>query len=143
MKVFYKSKVAEIVTFIPNFKTIMLFGMIFTEHETLSEKTLKHEEVHVRQYGDVATLGASMGVVLMFVLFACGVQSWWMLLLLLLPLLGYYVWYGIDFAVQYVRTGDAKEAYRNIGFERQARWIAETWDRPCEEQNHYVSFGWM
>lgn len=139
----YKSSLAKLITFVDNFKTIMLFGVIFTEHESLDEYVKTHEQTHVRQYNDCATVGACLALFWMFILFSMGVQSWWMLLLLLIPVLLFYIWYGIEFLVRWIITRDREQAYEDISFERHARWISETWDLPCKDQNHYVSFGWL
>lgn len=142
MKVFYNSKLAKWLTFMEGFSTMMFFGVVLTERSKLSKKTLKHEETHIYQYQDCVGLGLAIATVGMFMLFAFGVQSWWMLLLILIPLLLYYVIYGIEYIYCRLRGFNNDDAYRWIGFERQAYWIAETWDLPCEEQRHYVSFGW-
>ena len=142
MKVFYKSKLAKAITFIEGFRTIMLLGMVFTEHASLSKAVLTHEEVHVKQYADCFALGAAASIVLMFVLFGLDVRSWWMLMLLLIPLLLYYVIYGAEYVYYRCLGMDGTDAYRSVGFERQAYWIQETWNQPCEKQREYVTFGW-
>lgn len=142
MKVFYNSKIAKAFTFIEGFSTIMLFGAVFTEKESLNGKVLKHEETHCRQYVDCFAMGLSLAVLLMFLLFAVGVSSWNMLWLLTLPVLLFYVIYGIEYVINLFRGYSSKEAYKNIGFEKQAVWCADTWNKPCDEQNHYYTLGW-
>lgn len=36
MKIYYKSKIAKLFTFIDGYKTIMLFGAVFTERDSIS-----------------------------------------------------------------------------------------------------------
>lgn len=143
MKVFYKSKLAKILTFFKGFKTIMFFGVLLTENETLPEKTIKHEEAHALQYYECMWVGATLTIITMFTLFACGVQSIWMLLLILIPLSAFYILYGVEWLIKWATTKDRLQAYKDVSFERHARWIAETWDKPCPEQHHYISFGWL
>lgn len=143
MKIYYKSKLAKLVTFFKNFSTIMLFGALFTEKDELSGKVIKHEETHAKQYSDCFSLGCAVGILLMFVLFAVGIQNIWMLLLLLIPLLLFYALYGAEWLIRLAVTKDRVQAYKDISFERHARYIAETWDKPCPEQHHYISFGWL
>lgn len=142
MKVHYNSQLAKLVTFIPNFKTIMLFGAVFTEKSELDGKVLEHEKTHCLQYKDCFNLGIYVDVLLLFILFAFNIVNWNLLYLIIIPILLFYAWYGIEYIVLRLKGHDHIEAYRNIGFERQAKWRAETWDKPCEEQNHYEQFGW-
>lgn len=143
MKVFYNSKLAKAVTFMNGFKTIMLFGHVFTEKSYLDEKTLEHEKTHCLQYCDCSNLGLAISLILLFIFFGLNLVSWWLFILLLIPLLLFYIWYGLEFLILLGKGYNKKDAYRNIGFERQARWCSETWDKPCEEKNHYTQFGWI
>lgn len=36
MKIYYNSKIAKLFTFIDGYKTIMLFGAVFTERDAIS-----------------------------------------------------------------------------------------------------------
>lgn len=141
-KIYYNSKLAKVLTFIKGFSTMMFFGTIITEESSLTEKQITHEGTHVRQYWDCFAVGMALGIVLMFVLFAFDVTSWWILLLLLIPLLLYYTIYGVEYLYWLLRGYNYDEAYNKIGFERQAYWIAETWNKPCADKNEYTSFGW-
>lgn len=142
MKVYYNSKLAKFLTFMKGFSTMMFFGAVITEKSKLSGKTLKHEKTHIHQYQDCMGLGFAIGIVAMFTLFAFEIQSWWMLLLVLIPFLFYYVIYGVECLFWRIRGFNKTDAYRKIGFERQARWIADTWNLPYIHQHHYTSFGW-
>lgn len=141
MKVFYNSRLAKLVTFIEDFSTIMFFGVVITEKNYLTGKALAHEETHVRQYWDCFSLGIVIDIILMFSMFAFGIQSWWMLFLILIPLLLFYILYLLEYFYWVIKVGK-KYAYDKISFERQAVWIAESWYKPCDKRNHYVSFGW-
>lgn len=46
MKIYYNSKIAKLFTFIDGYKTIMLFGAVFTERDSISLRTEYHEEAH-------------------------------------------------------------------------------------------------
>lgn len=143
MRIYYNSKIAEFITFIGNFSTIMLFGKVFTEKSSLTEKSKEHEKTHVSQYKDCMYLGLSIDIIMLFVILGAELSYWWFIALLLLPFLLFYIWYGIEFLVRWIITRDREQAYEDVSFERQARWVAETWDKPCEERHNYGSFEWM
>lgn len=50
MKIYYNSKIAKLFTFIDGYKTIMLFGAVFTERDAISLKAEYHEGTHCNQY---------------------------------------------------------------------------------------------
>lgn len=125
------------------FSTMMFFGVVITEENALSDKTLKHEETHVKQYVDCFGLGIFVGIILMLVLLTLGIHNNLEVgLLLTIPILLYYVIYGTEYLYWRIRGFNKTDAYRKIGFERQARWIADTWNLPYNQQRHYISFGW-
>ena len=143
MKVYYNSKLAKLLTFMEGYSTMMFFGVIITEKNVLSDKTLKHEETHVKQYVDCLGLGLFSGIVLMVIFLALGIHDCWAITLLLaIPILLYYVTYGTEYLYWRIRGFNKTDAYKNIGFERQARWIADTWNLPYSQQHHYSLFGW-
>lgn len=142
MKVYYKSKLAKMLTFMPGFSTMMFCGVVITEREGLSERVLAHEGTHIRQYWDLTGMGLGLSILILFTLFAFEVESWWMLTLLAVPFTLYYVVYGLEWLYWLIRVGNSHEAYRKVGFERQARWIEGTWWKPCNMRNHYETFGW-
>ena len=143
MRVVYNSKIAKLITFMPDFKTLMLFGAVFTENSELNGKTLAHEGTHVKQYWDCFYLGVAFDIIMMFVLFGFGGSFGSLIPLLFVPFLLFYILYGIEFLIRLMLTRDKKRAYLELSMEKQAQWIAETWDKPCPEQNHYISFGWI
>ena len=131
MKVFYNSKIAKLFTFLPGFKTISLFGMVFTEKESLSERTICHETVHASQYSDLFVAG------LMTAAFAYGIwlglteeHCLSMLWLLLIPVFLFYVWYLtecfvrliINAGIETVVVRDDKDHYRIIPV---SSWVEE------------------
>lgn len=143
MKIFYNSKVAKIMTFMPGFKTIMLFGAVFTEKSSLSLKTKLHEAAHVVQYQTLFCAGLASAVITMFVMFAFGVRSWWMLSLLAFPPLAYYIWYGIEFLIRLAATRSADKAYYAISFEKEAYELQEEYLEECENRDHAYSFSFL
>lgn len=137
MKVFYNSKIAKLFTFMKNFKTIMLFGHIFTESEELDCKVLAHEKIHCLQYKDCFNLGLIIDIVILLILLALNIISWKLIFLLFIPLLLFYIWYGVEYLILRYLGYDHINAYRSISFEKQARWCSEI----CG--NHYKQFGWL
>lgn len=127
------------------FRTVMLFGAVFTELKKgdVDGRTLAHEETHVHQYADCFGVGFAVAVVALFALLGFGVRGYGLWALALLPLLLFYVIYGAEWLyLRLFRGMAARDAYREIGFERQARWIAETWDAPCSMRRQYTSLSW-
>lgn len=141
LKVYYNSRLAKRLTFMKDFKTMMFFGFVITENTELHPKVLKHEEAHVYQYRDCISVGAYISLIAFFTCAAFDAVGWWMISLLILPFVFFYVLYGINYLILF--PFKRKKAYYYICFERHAEWISATWDKPCEEQNHYVSLQWL
>ncbi|MDR1336694.1 MAG: hypothetical protein LBK22_07695, partial [Tannerella sp.] len=55
--IFYNSKIAEFFTPNDGFKTVMLFGLVFTEKSALSDSVIAHERVHQQQYAECLAAG--------------------------------------------------------------------------------------
>lgn len=66
MKIYYKSKLAKILTFLDGFTTMMFFGVVITEREKLSGRTMSHEGAHIKQYWDIVQLGFVISVIISF-----------------------------------------------------------------------------
>lgn len=149
--VFYESPIAKLFTFIPNFKTIMLFGLVFTEHKELSKTVLTHEKVHQGQYQDCFGAGLALAIISMFTLFAFGIQSLWMFLLLLIPLTLYYIVYGVEYLISFIyRSFKHKNiilanenSYYASAMEMEAYDLQDEWRKPCSERRIHHSFGWF
>lgn len=121
-KIYYNSKLAKALTFLKGFSTMMFFGSVITEEESLNFWEKRHEECHVYQYRDCKILGAYVFLILLFSLLFSGVESPWLLLLILLPWVFYYVLYGVEFLFRWIFYGfNTNKAYENISFEKQAR----------------------
>lgn len=104
----------------PGFKSIMLFGFIFTHSKELGETDLRHErEIHVNQYNDCFLLGLGLSLVLALVFLFLS-PGWWLLSFSLIPIFLYYVWYGIDYIWELLKYWNFDKAYKNVIFERQA-----------------------
>lgn len=141
MKVFYNSKIAKLVTFLADFATIMLFGAVFTEHSSLSERTKHHEAVHVTQYQTLFMLGLSIAFGIFFACLGFDAYGWWMLSLLLIPILLYYIWYLVEYAIRLIMyKGDRAKAYRMIAFEKEAYDLEYEYQKPCPERRSAYSF---
>jgi len=141
MKIYYNSKLAKILTFLPHFSTMMFFGCVITEGKWLSKKTIAHEGCHALQYRDVTRIGLPLSVIIFFVTLAFMEIDWWMLSYILVGPLLYYIIYLVEWLVLLFVMGP-HGAYRNIGFERQARWVASTYNKPENEKNKYKFLGW-
>lgn len=142
-KIFYNSKIARIFTFLKDFKTIMLFGAVFTEEKELSDRAKFHEGSHVEQYQTLFTTGMVLAVMTMFICFAFDIYGWWMLALIAIPLLLYYAWYGIEYLVRLIMYRDADKAYRRIAFEQEAYDLENEYLKPCNERKYASSFSFL
>lgn len=143
MKVFYNSKIAKVLTFFYGFATIMLFGAVFTEHASLSERTKYHESAHVEQYQTLFTAGLALAVSIMFTSFAFDKTGWWMLSLIALPVFLFYAWYGIEFLARLCIYRDRDKAYRMIAFEQEAYDLQDEYRKPCPERRAASSFSFV
>lgn len=131
----------------------MLFGAVFTENSYISEATRCHEKTHVEQYQTFLTLGLALAVAAMFVFFAVNICSWWMFLLILIPLLGYYVWYGMEYLVRFISAlikykfkniaECNTKAYKSISLEREARDLQYEYQKVCSERKSAYSFSFI
>lgn len=129
MKIYYKSKIAKLFTFIDGYKTIMLFGAVFTERDAISLKAECHEAVHCNQY---QTLFATGFVISAIIALVCGLNDqagWWMLWLSLIPIFLYYSWYLIEYLIRLCIYRDHDKAYHNIVFEREAFDLEKYWNK--------------
>ena len=79
MKIYYKSKLAKILTFLDGFTTMMFFGVVITEREKLSGRTMSHEGAHIKQYWDIVQLGFAISVLIFL---PCFLYDVWGLFLL-------------------------------------------------------------
>jgi hypothetical protein len=129
MKIYYKSKIAKLFTFIDGYKTIMLFGAVFTESDAVSLRTEYHEEVHCNQYHTLFYFGMFVSLLTIGLCLLFGNVGWWMLWLSLIPIFLYYAWYLIEYLIRLCMYRDHDKAYHNIVFEREAYNLEKYWNR--------------
>lgn len=120
MKIYYNSKIAKLFTFIDGYKTIMLFGAVFTERDSISLRTEYHEEAHCNQYHTLFYFGMFISLLTIGLCLLFGNAGWWMLWLSLIPIFLYYTWYLIEYLIRLCIYRDHDKAYHNIVFEREA-----------------------
>lgn len=134
MKIHYNSTIAKLFTFLPGFKTIFLFGDVFTEKDSLSDRTIRHESVHSSQYHDLFTAGAIIAAFAFGIWLQLAGFAWGMLGLILIPFLLFYAWYLTEWVVRFIielvkgeSLLDASlTAYRRIAFEQEAKALEES-----------------
>lgn len=125
------------------FTTVMLFGAVFTEHESLSERTKHHEAVHLVQFQTFFMLGLSIAFGIFFACLGFDAYGWWMLSLILIPVFLYYLWYGIEYLIRIIIYRDRDKAYRRIAFEQEAFDLQQEWVKPCNERRSAYSFSFF
>lgn len=141
MKIFYNSRLAKTLLF-KGYSTMMLFGVIITKKEELTEKVKIHEGVHIKQFIDCFVVGFILSLIIALSFFAINAGTWKLLYLLPIPFLTFYAIYVVEWVYWVILRRNFHEAYRSVAFERQARWIAETWNLPKKKQNKYRMFDW-
>lgn len=104
---YYNSPLAKMLLF-SGYSTIMLFGFILTKLNELKPSTIRHENIHRRQYSECTVLALPVAGLL------CWLVSWWFLLLI--PVF-YYLLYIGEWLMRLFMPGNA---YRSISFEREA-----------------------
>lgn len=130
MKIYYNSKIAKLFTFIDGYKTIMLFGAVFTERDAISLKAEYHEGTHCNQYQALFATGFIIISIIALVSGLNGHAGWWMLWLLTIPVFLYYVWYLVEYLIRLCIYRNHKKAYHNIVFEREAFDLENDWNKP-------------
>lgn len=139
MKVFYNSWIAKIFTMIKGYSTVMLFGAVFTEDSSVSERTIYHEQAHAVQY---RTLFCA-GLVLALIVSLFTELSWWSVSLILIPVMLFYVWYVIEYIIRLLLYRNHYRAYRNIVFEREAVALQFEYQKPEAERKYATAFSFM
>lgn len=130
---------------LPNYKAIMFFWFIFTKEssEEFDKIEIYHEQIHQMQYKDCIGIGFYLAIIIMFTMFALGIQSLWMILLALIPFVLYYVLYGLNFLALLIRYMNWDKAYKNICFEKQAYTLENEGVIVCQQRTPYVSLSWL
>lgn len=105
--IYYNNPIAKLILF-SGYNTIMLFGFILTKLNELKPSTVRHENIHRRQYLECMILALPVALMLGWLV------SWWFLLVI--PVF-YYLLYVGEWLVRLFMPGDA---YRNISFEKEA-----------------------
>lgn len=103
--------------FIPfgNFKAINIFGIMFVKKNArIDDTTIRHEKIHTEQIKEVTML-VTLPMILIGLL-----VSWWLAIPLWIG--SYYILYGLEFLIKLFWYRVFKDAYRNIGHEREAHF---------------------
>lgn len=103
----------KLIPRISSFVALTMYPILFVngKYLPLSERTIRHEDIHVRQQLEI-----NIPAILILLLFGFGWYS----------LLGYttfYAWYVCEWIIRLFMKGNA---YRNISFEREA--YTNDWD---------------
>jgi len=98
--------------------TLCPFGIYVKLSYLTREKTINHEKIHWKQQLEMMITGAIMSIITGVVLMSLGIFAWWMLTLLVFPLLFFYLWYVIEWFLRIFINGN--KAYISLSFEREA-----------------------
>lgn len=114
-RIYYESRIAEILLFFSSCETITVGPWVFTKmkEEEVPQEVRNHECTHVRQWAEMSLL---VGLLLLMGVLAFGVSAWW----LLAAPLAYYLWYGVEYLVRLCLLRDGRKAYRAVSFEQEA-----------------------
>jgi hypothetical protein len=133
--VFYNSKIAEFFTPLSGFKTVMLFGFVFTEKSALSDSVIAHERVHQQQYAECLAAGLALASLCFILLPRC---PW----LWIIPFVVYYILYLAEYSVHLIRFRNTDKAYYAISFEQEAYDLMYEYSKPEEARRQRQPFGW-
>lgn len=140
--IIYNSKLAKMLLS-DGYAAIMLFGLVFVKGTSLTTRQIEHEKVHQGQFADCVGAGLIIAIIAMFTLFACDIRSWWMFLLLLIPISLFYLLYGIEWLIRLIQYRNPHDAYHQISFEKEAYDLQEEYRKPCTERRSRYSFSWF
>lgn len=135
--IFHNSLIAR--WFLPkSYSAIMLFGMVFTRHSKLDDVCINHEWYHTRQYKDIFSVGLIISILASAIAGICDFYPvWWAVGGILLSAVAYYIWYGIEYLVHYIKFKDHDKAYHAISFEAQAYTLENDF------LSEYKHFSWI
>lgn len=140
MKIFYNSTIAKIFTFLGGYKTIMLFGYVFTEKNSLVKYEKVHELIHCLQFRDCMYIGMLLTVILMVLFFPF--IHYYGLLFILIPIFLFYAIYGIEYLIRRCKLNH-RDAYRSISFEKQAIELGHLYENSEETWFPYTFMSWL
>lgn len=86
------------------------WGIYAAPMALVSEEDLAHELTHVAQYREITFTCLILTLPVAFI-------ALWVLLI---PFVVFYLWFGIEWLVHFIRLKDPHLAYRRISFEREA-----------------------
>lgn len=95
-----------------DYTSINLFGIVFTKVE-MSERSINHERIHTAQFLELTIVSA---FILFIIMLITNMSAWW----LLLSLLTYYIWYGVEYMIIRIMHNKQVCAYHDISFEEEA-----------------------
>ena len=135
--IFHNSLIAR--WFLPkNYAAIMLYGMVFTRYSKLDDVCINHEWWHTRQYKDIFSVMLLLTIIATSISGVCCLNPiWWAAGGVLLSAVAYYIWYGIEYLVHYIRFKDHDKAYHAISFEKQAYALENDF------LSEYKHFSWI
>lgn len=133
-RIYYESRIAEILLFFSSCETITIGPWVFTKlkESEVPQYVRNHECTHARQWTEITLL---VGLLLLVAVLACGVSAW---CFLAVPL-AYYLWYGVEYLVRFCILQNGRKAYLAVSFEQEA-YGHET-DADYNENANY--FAWV
>jgi hypothetical protein len=106
--------------------TLCPFGIYLKLEYITRVKTINHEKIHWQQQLEMVVVGIILTVLAGILIFSFNAFSWWMISLLVFPLLFFYLWYVIEWFFRLFINGN--KAYVSISFEREAYGNADNFD---------------
>jgi hypothetical protein len=96
-----------------DYEAINLFGVLFVRGDAeIDDVNMNHEDIHSAQIEESMIASFCLSAPLLFM------GLWWVTLLA--TLLGFYLFYAIEWLVKLIEYRSKHEAYRNLSFEREA-----------------------
>lgn len=110
----------KIITFNwPSAITLAPFSIYIKEEHWFNERMIRHECIHWKQQLEMIAIGIIISAIAFMTFSFFEAYSWWLLGLLVFPLLFFYIWYFIEWLIKLIMPPTG--AYKDISFEREAK----------------------
>lgn len=107
-------------------KPILLFGFILNKNKRLTSREEYRMMCYLEQYSTMSSLGAAIFLISLFMTAAFNALSWGFLWMLLLPLILWYLWFGIEKLIRkIIKSKDDRPAMQQEADVLQYEYLKE------------------
>lgn len=114
-KIFCDSFLAKMLLCMSSCHTITVGPFVLSKRKEgkITQEIRNHECTHARQWAEMA-VASGLAIWLLMLLFH--LSALW----LILAAVAFYIWYGIEWFIRFVKIGNFGKAYEAVSFEREA-----------------------